>query len=77
MDYFKTFYKTKKVDSKEIQEYLNKFKLQPISEKIKKELNKQVMEDEISNAIKVMKHRALMDFRLCSIKNLKKNFAKY
>lgn len=53
--YFQTFYKSKHVNPKRIQEYLDKLETKPISEEIKAELNKEVTIEEITKVIKEMK----------------------
>lgn len=49
------FYKYKHIKQSDIQEYLKKYKLQQISEKMKEELNKEISGDEIVKVIGDMK----------------------
>lgn len=53
--YFRTFYKSKHINHKQIQDYLKKFETKLILEEIKVELNKEVSTEEILNVIKDMK----------------------
>lgn len=55
VSYFRNFYKPKQVEPTKIQEYLKKFKLKPITEELKAELNKEISIEESLNIIKNLK----------------------
>lgn len=55
VNYFKNFYKSKRIQQKEIQKYLDRFAVKPVSDQIKDGLSKEVLEEEILEAVKQMK----------------------